>query len=60
MRRASCRDSSCTTTAPGYASHAAVPARYGVAVIPHRAFRQWVTPDLPLYGNDHERGDFAP
>lgn len=24
------------------------------------AFAQWVTPDLPLYGNDHDRGDFAP
>jgi hypothetical protein len=21
---------------------------------------RWVTPDLPLYGNDHERADFAP
>jgi len=21
---------------------------------------RWVTPDLPLYGNDHDRGDFAP
>jgi hypothetical protein len=20
----------------------------------------WITPDLPLYGNDHERADFAP
>jgi hypothetical protein len=29
---------------------AAVAAAYGC----------WVTPDLPLYGNDHERGDFAP
>ncbi|GLY99785.1 hypothetical protein Acsp02_70380 [Actinoplanes sp. NBRC 103695] len=24
------------------------------------AYAQWVTPDLPLYGNDHNRGDFAP
>ncbi|GAA2640980.1 hypothetical protein GCM10010399_88340 [Dactylosporangium fulvum] len=24
------------------------------------AYAQWVTPDLPLYGNDHDRGDFAP
>jgi hypothetical protein len=24
------------------------------------AFAQWFTPDLPLYGNDHERGDAAP
>ncbi|MBB5869019.1 hypothetical protein F4553_002398 [Allocatelliglobosispora scoriae] len=24
------------------------------------AYAQWITPDLPLYGNDHERGDFAP
>jgi hypothetical protein len=23
------------------------------------AFAQWITPDLPLYGNDHERGDSA-
>jgi hypothetical protein len=21
---------------------------------------RWVTPDLPLYGNDHDRADFAP
>jgi hypothetical protein len=25
-----------------------------------QAYRQWITPDLPLYGNDHERGDSAP
>jgi hypothetical protein len=24
------------------------------------AYAQWVRPDLPLYGNDHERGDLAP
>lgn len=24
------------------------------------AYAQWVTPDLPLYGDDHDRGDFAP
>ena len=24
------------------------------------AYAQWVCPDLPLYGNDHERADFAP
>jgi hypothetical protein len=24
------------------------------------AYEQWMTPDLPLYGNDHERGDAAP
>jgi len=24
------------------------------------AYGQWITPDLPLYGNDHERADFAP
>jgi hypothetical protein len=24
------------------------------------AFAQWIVPDLPLYGNDHERGDLAP
>jgi hypothetical protein len=24
------------------------------------AYAQWITPDLPLYGNDHERGDLAP
>lgn len=24
------------------------------------AYAQWITPALPLYGNDHERADFAP
>jgi hypothetical protein len=24
------------------------------------AYAVWVTPDLPLYGLDHERADFAP
>lgn len=24
------------------------------------AYAQWLTPALPLYGNDHERADFAP
>jgi hypothetical protein len=24
------------------------------------ALARWVTPDLPLYGSDHDRGDFAP
>ncbi len=24
------------------------------------AYAAWRTPDLPLYGNDHERADFAP
>jgi hypothetical protein len=24
------------------------------------AYARWMTPDLPLYGNDHERGDLAP
>jgi hypothetical protein len=24
------------------------------------AYGRWITPDLPLYGNDHERSDFAP
>jgi hypothetical protein len=24
------------------------------------AYAHWITPDLPLYGNDHERADFAP
>ncbi len=24
------------------------------------ALARWVTPDLPLYGDDHDRGDFAP
>jgi hypothetical protein len=24
------------------------------------AYAQWFVPDLPLYGNDHERGDLAP
>jgi hypothetical protein len=23
-------------------------------------YARWITPDLPLYGNDHERADFAP
>jgi hypothetical protein len=29
-------------------------------VIPVEAFARWITPALPLYGNDHERADFAP
>jgi hypothetical protein len=29
-------------------------------VIPAEAFAAWITPDLPLYGDDHDRGDFAP
>jgi hypothetical protein len=33
---------------------------YGTGVICRAAFLQWITPALPLYGNDHERGDFAP
>jgi len=37
---------------------------YHVRVIPVEAvaaaFAQWVVPDLPLYGMDHERGDLAP
>jgi hypothetical protein len=24
------------------------------------AYGCWITPPLPLYGNDHDRGDFAP
>jgi hypothetical protein len=24
------------------------------------AYAAWVTPDLPLYGLDHDRADFAP
>jgi hypothetical protein len=24
------------------------------------AYGCWITPDLPLYGNDYERSDFAP
>ncbi len=24
------------------------------------AYAHWITPALPLYGNDHERADFAP
>ncbi len=24
------------------------------------AYVHWITPALPLYGNDHERADFAP
>jgi hypothetical protein len=34
--------------------------RYGTEVICRAAFLQWITPALPLYGNEHERGDFAP
>ena len=37
---------------------------YGARVNPlsavAAAFAQWVVPDLPLYGNDKERGDLAP
>jgi hypothetical protein len=29
-------------------------------VIPPAVFAAWITPALPLYGNDHERADFAP
>jgi hypothetical protein len=29
-------------------------------VIATAAYTAWITPDLPLYGNDHERSDFAP
>jgi hypothetical protein len=29
-------------------------------VISAAVFSCWHTPDLPLYGNDHERADFAP
>jgi len=29
-------------------------------VIHAAAFARWITPPLPLYGDDHERGDFAP
>jgi hypothetical protein len=48
------------------------PARFASATPPARfasaarltasllALARWVTPDLPLYGNDHDRGDFAP
>jgi hypothetical protein len=24
------------------------------------AYAEWITPDLPLYGSDHDRGDLAP
>jgi hypothetical protein len=24
------------------------------------AYAHWITPALPLYGNDHDRADFAP
>jgi hypothetical protein len=24
------------------------------------AYGRWITLELPLYGNDHERSDFAP
>ena len=46
----------------------AVPAGRATAVVagPWRqpvtgiAAGSWTTPDLPLYGNDHDRSDFAP
>jgi hypothetical protein len=42
-----------------YRAGARVP--YGGSVIPSAAaYASWITPDLPLYGNDHERSDFAP
>jgi hypothetical protein len=43
---------------------AGCPLRYGYRVIalePHAAaYAEWITPDLPLYGSDHDRGDLAP
>ena len=33
---------------------------YARLVIPWAVFVAWITPALPLYGNDHERADFAP
>jgi hypothetical protein len=39
------------------ADAAAGPWRRPVAGI---AAGSWTTPDLPLYGNDHDRSDFAP
>jgi hypothetical protein len=48
---------------PGIADRFAAPTRF---TAPARlaasllALSQWVTPDLPLYGNDHDRADFAP
>lgn len=41
-----------------------IPRCYRRRVIPVEAaaaaYAQWLTPALPLYGNDHERADFAP
>lgn len=38
--------------------------RYRQRVIPVEAvaasYARWAAPALPLYGNDHERSDFAP
>ncbi|WP_203817706.1 hypothetical protein [Paractinoplanes ferrugineus] len=37
---------------PPWCGHASAAAMLALA--------RWVTPDLPLYGNDHDRADFAP
>ncbi|MFF5288207.1 hypothetical protein [Paractinoplanes globisporus] len=49
------------TTAPPYGITCHQPpwARRASAAA-QLALARWVTPDLPLYGNDHDRGDFAP
>lgn len=33
---------------------------YAGCVISRAVFAAWITPALPLYGNDYERTDFAP
>ncbi|BCY12819.1 hypothetical protein L3i22_079070 [Actinoplanes sp. L3-i22] len=47
---------------PGYG--VSRPLRYAAHVNPldavAAAYAVWVTPDLPLYGSDHDRADFAP
>ena len=46
------------------AEHPDAGLRYACRVNPldavAAAYAVWVTPDLPLYGLDHERADFAP
>jgi hypothetical protein len=39
---------------------AAPTSRWRASAAALLALARWVTPDLPLYGNDHDRGDFAP
>ncbi len=60
-RRSPVRPVSGITTAPPYGITCHQPpwARRASAAA-QLALARWVTPDLPLYGNDHDRGDFAP